>query len=255
MLRVINVEKSFGGVKALDRVNLEIGERSIIGLIGPNGSGKSTLINVISGIIPLDSGEIYFNDIPIHGKKPYEIANLGIIRTFQVPRVFKNLSVIENMLIAARMLKGESLINVIFRRPLIKKEEKEIIKKALEILEFLEIEHLKNEYAKNLSGGQQKLLALGRALMANAKLMLLDEPIAGVAPKLAKKIFRKIEELRRNFGISFLIVEHNIDVLLDFCDEMFLMDRGRIVLSGKPIEVLKSRELREVYLGVEHAEG
>ncbi len=254
MLKVVDVEKSFGGVKALNKVSLEIGDRSIVGLIGPNGSGKSTLINVISGIIPLDAGEIYFNDTPIHGKKPYEIANLGIIRTFQVPRVFKNLSVIENMLIAARNLKGESLLNVIFRRPLIKREEKETIKKALEILEFLEIEHLKNEYAKNLSGGQQKLLALGRALMADAKLMLLDEPVAGVAPKLTGKIFKKIEELRKNFGISFLIVEHNIDVLLNYCDEMYLMDRGRIVIKGKPMEVLRSKELRDAYLGVENAE-
>ncbi len=249
MLKVVNVEKSFGGVKALDRVSLEIKNKSIVGLIGPNGSGKSTLINVISGVIPLDSGEIYFNDIPIHGKKPHEIANLGIIRTFQVPRVFKNLSVIENMLIAARMLKGEKLVNVLLRRNLIKKEEKEVIKKALRILEFLEIEHLKNEYAKNLSGGQQKLLALGRALMADAKVMLLDEPVAGVAPKLAHKIFKKIEELRESLGISFLIVEHNIDILLDYCDEMYLMDRGRIVLKGKPREVLKSKELKEVYLG------
>ncbi len=249
MLKVVNVEKSFGGVKALDRVSLEIKNKSIVGLIGPNGSGKSTLINVISGVIPLDSGEIYFNDIPIHGKKPHEIANLGIIRTFQVPRVFKNLSVIENMLIAARMLKGEKLVNVLLRRNLIKKEEKEVIKKALRILKFLEIEHLKNEYAKNLSGGQQKLLALGRALMADAKVMLLDEPVAGVAPKLAHKIFKKIEELRESLGISFLIVEHNIDILLDYCDEMYLMDRGRIVLKGKPREVLKSKELKEVYLG------
>jgi|Deesub1362B_J571_1020462.scaffolds.fasta_scaffold01740_7 branched-chain amino acid transport system ATP-binding protein len=248
ILELKEVTKSFGGVVALNRVSLEVEEGEITALLGPNGSGKSTLINVVSGVYPPDSGRIFFSGKEITSLSPHEIANLGIIRTFQVPRVFKNLSVIENMLVAAREQRGESLATTLFRWRDVRAQEEENIRKALEILEFLEIEHMKNEYAGNLSGGQQKLLALGRALMAEPKLLLLDEPVAGVAPPLARKIFEKILELRSK-GLSFLIIEHNVDVLMDFAGFVYVLHRGEIVAKGKPEEILESKQVLEVYFG------
>lgn len=248
LLELREVTKSFGGVVALNHVSMEVEEGEITALLGPNGSGKSTLINVVSGVYSPDSGSVFFSGSEITARPPHEIANLGIIRTFQVPRVFRNLSVIENMLVAAREQQGESLANTFFRWGEVRAQVERNLTKALEILEFLEIEHMKNEYAGNLSGGQQKLLAIGRALMAEPRFLLLDEPVAGVAPPLARKIFEKILELRSR-GLSFLIIEHNVDVLMDFADYVYVLHRGEIVARGKPEEILESKRVLEVYFG------
>ncbi len=248
LLKTERLSKSFGGVKALNSVNLEVEEGSIIGLLGPNGSGKSTLINVISGVYPPDEGKISFKGRDITAMSPEKVSSLGLIRTFQVPRIFRSMTVLENMLVAEREQSGDRLRNIFLRWSQVKKEEERIREKALDILKFLEIESLADSLGENLSGGQQKLLALGRALMADPQLLLLDEPIAGVAPRLAEKIFERILELRAR-GITFLIIEHNVEVLSRYVDEIYVMNRGEIVAKGKPKEILESRELIEVYFG------
>lgn len=248
LLRTVELCKNFGGVRALNRVSIEVEEKSIIGLLGPNGSGKSTLINVISGVYRPDSGRVYFKDREITNLSPEDIANLGLIRTFQVPRIFRTMSVLENLLVAGRNQLGDRLRNILFNYGSVVKEEEGLREKAMEILEFLEIDHLARAPGENLSGGQQKLLALGRALMSDPAILLLDEPVAGVAPRMAEKIFEKIQELRKK-GLAFLIIEHNVDVLLRNADEIYVMNRGEITLRGKPQEVIESRELVEVYFG------
>jgi len=248
LLRVEGLKKSFGGVRALEDVTMEIPEGGIVGLIGPNGSGKSTLVNVITGIFPPDGGRMFLAEQEFTGEGAHRIANMGVMRTFQVPRVFKEMSVMENMLVSKGDQTGEDLFNTFFRWGRVREEERENIARARDILEFLEIWHMKNELASSLSGGQQKLLALARVLMAGPRVLLLDEPVAGVNPKLARKIFGKIQELREG-GMTFLIIEHDVDILMDFCDEIYVMDRGRIVFKGEPREVLESKEVMEVYMG------
>ncbi len=247
MLAGRGLGKSFGGVEALRDVNIEVRRGRITALIGPNGSGKSTLINVISGVYPPDRGRVEFEGRDITSMPPHAVAELGIIRTFQVPRVFRGMSVIENMLAAAKGEGADGVLSPFFARSRVKGYELSCLRRAREILDFLEIGHMRNEYAGSLSGGQQKLLALARALMAEPRVLLLDEPVAGVAPALARKIFEKILELRNTIG--FLIVEHNMDVLMDFADHVYVLHRGEVVAEGTPKEVLGSKQVLEVYFG------
>lgn len=243
-----NVNKSFNGLKAVKDVSLKIKEKSITGLIGPNGSGKTTLFNLISGIYKIDNGKIFFNGERIDNLKPYEISNKGIIRSFQIPRIFKRLTVLENMLIAAENIKGERILNVFNKNNWIKIEE-ENIEKALSILEFLELKEFRNSLPIKISGGQLKLLEIGRALMCNPKMLLLDELIAGINPILAEKIFRKIIELRNKFNITFFIIEHRIEFLFDFAEYIFVMDKGEIIAEGSPKEIINNEKVLEAYLG------
>lgn len=246
ILRTRKVEKSFGGIKALDGVSLDVEGNSIVGLIGPNGSGKTSLLNVISGFMLPDKGRIYFKDREISYLKSFEISRLGLCRTFQLTRLFRGMTVIENILLASAV-QDDGLFPVFFRWKKVMKQEREDIEKAEEILRFLEIEHLKNEYANALSGGQQKLLNLGMVLMAEPLMVLLDEPVAGVNPTLANKIFEKI--MREKENRTFLIVEHNIDVLMNFADTIYVMNKGRIVASGSPEEIQNNEKVIDVYLG------
>ncbi len=246
ILQVQDVEKSFGGIKALDGVSLGVGENTIVGLIGPNGSGKTTLINVISGFLRQDKGRICFEGKDISILRPFEIARLGLCRTFQLTRIFRGLTVLENMLVSSNM-QEEGLCQLFFNRKKMIMQEKADEQAAGEILEFLEIGHLKYEYANVLSGGQQKLLSLGMALMADPGMVLLDEPVAGVNPALANKIFEKVmlEKEKR----TFLVVEHNIDILMDFCDMIYVMNKGKIVAWGTPEEIQGNETVIDVYLG------
>ncbi|VVB95234.1 putative branched-chain amino acid transport ATP-binding protein LivG [uncultured archaeon] len=246
ILQVQDVEKSFGGIKALDGVSLSVGENTIAGLIGPNGSGKTTLINVISGFLRQDKGRICFEGKDISSLLPFEIARLGMCRTFQLTRIFRGLTVLENMLVSSNM-QNEGLCQLFFNRKKMIMQEKADELAAGEILEFLEIDHLKYEYANALSGGQQKLLSLGMALMADPGMVLLDEPVAGVNPTLANKIFEKVmlEKEKR----TFLVVEHNIDILMDFCDMIYVMNKGKIVASGTPGEIQDNETVIDIYLG------
>ncbi|HEY9246193.1 MAG TPA: ABC transporter ATP-binding protein [Candidatus Methanoperedens sp.] len=246
ILQVQDAEKNFGGVKALDGVSLGIHENTIVGLIGPNGSGKTTLINVISGFLKPDKGSILFEGREVSSLLPFEIARLGMCRTFQLTRIFRRLTVLENMLVSSNTQK-EGLYHLFLNRKKMIMQEKADEIAAGRILEFLEIDHLKHEYAHALSGGQQKLLSLGMALMADPGLVLLDEPVAGVNPTLANKIFEKVvlEKEKR----TFLVVEHNIDILMDFCDMIYVMNKGKIVAAGTPEEIQGNETVIDVYLG------
>ncbi len=246
ILEVNNIEKSFGGIKALDGVSVSIEDNTIAGLIGPNGSGKTTLLNAVSGFIALDKGTVYFGGRDITSLPPFQISNLGMIRTFQLTRLFRRMTVLESMLLASKT-QDDGLFPVFLNRKKLMDRERRDMQKAVEILDFLEIEPMKYEYAMALSGGQQKLLSLGMALMSDPSMVLLDEPVAGVNPTLAEKIFKKLmlEKEKR----TFLVIEHNIDIMMNFCDIIYVMNKGKIVASGTPDEVQHNEAAINAYLG------
>jgi len=246
-----NVDKSFGGVQALNNVSIQVKKSKIIGLIGPNGSGKTTFFNVSTGWLKNENekGIVSFENERIDGLAPHEISLKGLSRTFQKTRIFPKMTTLNNLLLAAQDNRGEKFFFVFLGRKKWKQQERKIRSRALEIMRFLEIDHLANEPASNLSGGQQKLLALGRVLMASDKLLLLDEPVAGVNPTLAKRIFEQIINLREKEGITFFLIEHNMDVIMSFCDEILVMHRGQVITSGKPDQIKSNRDVVEAYLG------
>jgi branched-chain amino acid transport system ATP-binding protein len=244
LLKTKNLSKFFSGFKALDRVSIEVKRNRITLVIGPNGSGKTTLTNVISGIYKADEGKVFFDGYDITNMPPHEIYKLGIVRTFQIPQPLKKLTVIENLMIAEES-PGEGIIESL-RGSWIKKEE-ELAEKAFQCLEFLGLTHLWNVESYKLSGGQLKLLEVGRALMRNAKLIIMDEPIAGINPALANSILEKLVELKK-MGISLLLVEHRLDIVLKYVDYIYVMANGRIIAEGNGDDVLCNPEVVEVYL-------
>ena len=248
MLEVKDLEKRFGGVKAVDKCSLRVEERSITGLIGPNGAGKTTVFNLISGLYKPDGGEIWFLGDRIDGLPSHEIARRAISRTFQIPREFKEMTVLENLMLIPQKQKGENIFNSLFRPKIVKVQERENRDKALKILEFLELAHLKDEYAKNLSSGQKKLLELAKILMSDPRVILLDEPGAGVNPTLMKKLVRSIEKLREE-GITFFLIEHDMDLVTYLCDRVIVMNKGRKMTEGTPQEIKKDKRVLEAYLG------
>lgn len=247
MLKVIDVHKSFGGIKALDGVSLEVERGSITGLIGPNGSGKTTLFNVVSGFYPKDAGEIYLKGERIDELPPNEVAGKGLCRTFQISQAPEKMTVLENMLLAPKGQMGESLWNALFGKKRVMHQERHNLEKALYLLSSVELIDLSNEYAGNLSGGQKKLLTLGRILMADPEIILLDEPTAGVNPTLTKSLMRLIEDLRKG-GKTFFFVEHNMKVISDICDKVYVLDFGRKIAEGTPGEIQQNEEVLEAYL-------
>lgn len=241
-----NLTKYFGEFKALNEVSIEV-KSCITLIIGPNGSGKSTLINTVTGFLRADGGKVFFEDKEITNLPPHEIFKNGIVRTFQTSQPLLKLTVLENLLIAEANY-GESIIQS-FKRSWLMKEEM-LVKRAFSILEFLGIEHMWNERAMNLSGGQLRLVEIGRALMCQTKLIIMDEPIAGVAPDLSHAILKKIKELS-GMGISFLIVEHRLDIVLEYIDWVYVMAEGRIIAEGRGKEILENPQVVEVYLGAQ----
>ncbi len=248
LLRIKDVAKNFGGLRAVGGVSIEVGKESIVGLVGPNGSGKTTLFNVIFGLEKADQGGVYFNDERIDHLAPHQVFAKGMANVFQLPRLFYRLTTLDNMLLAVREHKGDSLLNSLFLRKGWQHQEEELVQKALEILELLELAHLSLSLAGELSGGQRKLLEIGRALMADPVLLLMDEPAAGINPALGRKIFEKIEYFRQK-GKSFLIIEHRLEILVEFANWIYVMDKGEIVTQGEPAEILNSPVFYDVYMG------
>ncbi len=249
LLKITGVSKHFGGLYAVNGVDLHIKGGGIIGLVGPNGSGKSTLFNIVLGIHRPDGGKIDFQEESIGSLAPYQVYGKGLVNAFQVPRPFQRLSVLDNMLVAARDQCGDHLLTSLFMRRKWQKQEAELAEKAMEILRLVELDKLALANASELSGGQRKLLEIARGLMASPTLLLLDEPAAGVNPALGRKIFEKIENLWREKGLSFLIIEHRLDLLFDFAHWVYVMDRGKIVIEGKPEDLIKNPAFYHVYIG------
>ncbi len=243
-----NVSKSFGKLKAVDDVSLGVEEKSVTILIGPNGSGKTSLINCMSGLYKPDSGHVLYRGVDITGMHPPEIYGLGLVRTFQIPALFWRMGVLENVLVAKKDQLGEA-----FSRSLVKdswaKQEGEAVEEAFKILEFVDLLEVWDKPANSLSGGQMKLLEVGRALMSGAKTMLLDEPISGVNPTLAHEIFAKLLKLRDDLGATFFIIEHRLDVALRYVDQVVAMAYGKIVAVGKADVVLNDARVIDSYLG------
>ena len=247
LLQVISVSKSFGGTKALDNVSLEAESSKLTLLIGPNGSGKSTLINVITGVYKPDSGKIIFDGKDVTNKKPHEIFKLGIVRTFQNPQMFPNLSVLDNVILGKFPIRGESIFRSLIK-PLWVKEEEELVDKAFRILKSVKLDKLWDRPAKELSGGQLKLLEIARALMADAKFLVMDEPLAGVNPQMAIDFLRVISDLKIN-NLGIFMVEHRLDIVANYADYVYAMSLGRIIAQGTVNQVLNNIDVINSYLG------
>jgi branched-chain amino acid transport system ATP-binding protein len=241
------VKKTFGGVTALDGVNMNIDKGKMTMLIGPNGSGKTTLINVISGFYKPDEGQILFEGKDITGQPPNRVSLQGLVRTFQVPAPFQQLSVMENLLIASDGNPGESFIRAPVKS-MWQKKEKEIYERAWKILELVNLK-LPDQVAGNLSGGQLKLLEVGRALMTGARTVMLDEPASGLNPTLAHKVFGHLDDIKEKFGITFLIIEHRLDIALQYVDYVYAMARGAVISHGEGEKVMNDPKVIEGYLG------
>jgi branched-chain amino acid transport system ATP-binding protein len=237
MLEVTDLVKDFGGIRAVNRLSFKVEENELLGIIGPNGSGKTTTINLISGALKPTAGRITFRGRRIDGLPPYEIARRGIGRTFQVTQVFRRMSVMENMLVPALSIpKSDG------------GAEADQTERALEILKFLKIDHLKEEYARNLSGGQQKLLELGRILMLDPEVIMLDEPFAGVHPKLKMEIHDYIREMHRE-GRTFIIISHDLQSIFNLSERLIVLSEGSKICDGTPQEVKNDERVVEAYLG------
>jgi branched-chain amino acid transport system ATP-binding protein len=248
LLVVEGVRKTFGGLVALDEVNMKVKKNLLVMLIGPNGSGKTTLINVISGIYKPDKGKIIFENKEITECSADEVCREGLVRTFQIPQLFTKLTVLENVLTAYKDNPGTSFLKACVKRTWIQRET-EATKKAFEILDTVGLSHMWDKRASELSGGQMKLLETARALMSGAKMIMMDEPAAGVFPSLIDKIFEHFVELKKKFGLTFLIIEHRLEPVLPYVDYVYAMDRGRVISEGKPKEVLNDEKVIESYLG------
>jgi branched-chain amino acid transport system ATP-binding protein len=251
LLKVTNIEKHFGGVKALQGCTIEVQEGTITGLIGPNGAGKTTLFNVISGMLRPDRGEIELRGRRIDGLAPHRIARLGLLRTFQISRGLRRMTVLENLMVYPQSQVGESLWNIWAQWGRVKEQEEKLRKKALETLEFVNLIHLQNSYAEELSGGQKRLLELARVLMADPRIVLLDEPGAGVNPALMKILVTRILQLRDQ-GVTFLLIEHDMDLVLSLCHPVIVLTEGKKLMDGAFAEVRKDPRVLEAYLGRKH---
>lgn len=248
ILSISGITKNFGGLTVLDGIDMEIEQGKLYQLIGPNGSGKTTLINVVSGLLKPDDGKIIFDGTDITQKGLFDTYKTGLVRTWQIPQPFNTLTTMENFLISSSGNAGESFLIAPLKSKW-KNDEKRIADKAMEIMEMVSLVEKKDTTSQNLSGGQQKLLELGRAMMSDASMILMDEPIAGVNPTLAHEIFDKISGLCKKQKITFLIVEHRLDISLQYADHVFAMNRGKIIAQGSSDDVIKHPKVMESYLG------
>ncbi len=249
MIRVDDLHLHFGGIRAVDGASIEIAKGSITGLIGPNGAGKSTLFNVIAGLFKPTSGHVWLDGEEITGLPPHALFHRGLLRTFQIAHEFSTLTVRENLMMVPAGQPGETLWDAWFAPGRVRAREAEVRARADEVIEFLEIGHVADEYAGNLSGGQKKLLELGRTMMVDAKIVFLDEVGAGVNRTLLNTIGDAILRLNRERGYTFCMVEHDMDFIGRLCDPVIVMAEGRVLTVGAPGDVMKNEAVIEAYLG------
>lgn len=247
-IEITNLTKRFGNLRAVDGISLGVEENVITILIGPNGSGKTTLINTISGLYKPDSGRVVYRGKDITGLAPHRVYRLGLARTFQIPTLFGKMAVLENVMVARKDNPGESFLKSIFKRSWIK-DERSAAEEGFRVLQTVGLSEVWDKPAHSLSGGQMKLLEIARALMSGAQTLLLDEPISGVNPALAHEIFQRLVKMRDELGLTFFIIEHRLDIALDYVDNVIAMAYGKLIASGKPQAVMTNRNVIDAYLG------
>merc|ERR1711991_309982 len=249
MLQISKINKSFGGLKVLNNLSLKIEKGSISGLIGPNGAGKTTLFNVTNGSIKPDSGSVQLNNYELIDLQPHELFEIGVLRTFQIPHEFFSLTVLDNLLVVPPNKIGETFFGQWFFEKKIKKIEEINVKKAKDILDILGLSHLEKEYAGNLSGGQKKLLELGRVMMVEPEIILLDEVGAGVNKTLLKKISNIIKKLNKEKKYTFIMIEHDLDFISKLCDTIIVMAEGQFLTQGNIQQIKSNQKVIDIYLG------
>ena len=249
MLNIKDISVNFGGIKAVNKASMQIETGKITGLIGPNGAGKTTLFNIIAGNIKPTTGKVMLEEHDITSLPSHELFERGVLRTFQLAHEFSNMTVLENLMVVPAMQTGEKILNTWFQRKKIENEEKEIKEKALEVINFLKLDHLTYELAGNLSGGQKKLLELGRTMMVDAKIVLLDEVGAGVNRTLLNDIIDIIKKLNREKNYTFFMIEHDMNFLSKLCDKVIVMTEGSVLVEGGIDEIKKNEKVIEAYLG------
>ncbi len=254
LLEVRDVAKHFGGLRAVDGASLDVTRGSITALIGPNGAGKTTLFNVVAGVYRPERGRIRFDGRAIEGRPPHAVARVGLVRTFQHARAFTRLTVLENMLLASPHQPGERLWRLFVTPAAVRRRERAIAERAWELLALVRLDRLAHDYAGTLSGGQRKLLEFARALMREPQMVMLDEPMAGVNPSLGLELLEHMESLRASRGLTFLLIEHDLEVVMTVSDEVHVMNEGSVIASGPPAAIRRDQRVVDAYLGA-HAAG
>jgi branched-chain amino acid transport system ATP-binding protein len=249
LLDAENVVKRFGGIRAVNGATMDVREGSITALIGPNGAGKTTFFNVLTGFYAPDGGDIRFAGDRVAGRSPHSIARRGMVRTFQITKALAGMPVIDNMMLAGPDQPGEKLRNVVLRRAATRHRESELREEAMELLEVFSLHKKADDYAGTLSGGQRKLLELARALMSRPRLLMLDEPMAGINPTLGRRLLDHMQRLRSEEGVTFLFIEHDMEVVMNHSDRVIVMAEGRVIADGEPHAVRADQGVIDAYLG------
>ena len=253
MLVIESLSKRFGGLKAVDACCFAVRKGTITGLIGPNGAGKTTLFNLLTGFIKPDSGRVRLGEQDITGLPSHRVFRKGICRTFQIPRELKGMTVVENLMLVPPQQLGEALWNPFLRPRAVRRQEASIRDKAIEVLEFLNLSEAGNQLADTLSGGQKKLLELARTMMTDPRLVLLDEPGAGVNRTLLKRLAEAIRRLCDERGLTFLVIEHDMDFVMQLCSPIVVMSEGGVLMEGLPEDVQRDQRVLDAYLGGQYA--
>ena len=250
MLRVEGLTKNFGELCAVDRCSFEVAQGTIQGLIGPNGSGKTTVFNLITGFLRPSAGQVFFKGREITGLPAHTIAQAGLARTFQLVRVFRRVTVLENLLTGPKEQRGERILLGALQTPQVRREEREQLDRAWDLLSMVGLDRVANEYCGNLPYAEQKMVELTRALMSDPDLILLDEPTSGINPTLVNQILDYIRKLRETRGMTFLVVEHDMRVIMNLCDRIVVLNYGEKIAEGTPAEISRDRGVIDAYLGV-----